>query len=236
LFENVPGWLQGEHEAAKCLCGALGGLGFRPLWGEVLNAREFGAPQDRNRVILLFGRDSDLPTFRERNRAVGRRPTRGRPLRKIQVDELGPELSAKEVAAISKRLAVRSGSSKPSRNMLQKCREFTGSAEPRMEWKGKAVFHSARNPRCFQPGFSPTVTKDARLLVRLPESGQIFKVAPRGYERLMAVKTDLTRYGLTQEGREYVIKDKHRADMCGDGVCAPIVEWIARAVSDLLGG
>jgi DNA-cytosine methyltransferase len=234
LWENVDSWLDGEHEAAKCLCGAIKSLGFCPVWGEVLNARDFGVAQDRSRTFLVFAREGLTKTFRVADRVRGRPRWSFNPIRRLPLDYLGRELSREEIAAIEPRLRKRSGSAALSENMLRKIAEFTGLAEPRETWRGLAVFHSTRNPRCCQPGFSPTLTKDCRLVVRLPESGRIFKVQPTGYEMLMGVKRDLTRYGEDKDGRLYEMDAGNRQDMLGDGICAPIVEWIGREIGALI--
>jgi DNA-cytosine methyltransferase len=234
LWENVKGSLDGNHEAAKRLCTEIGRLGFRPLWGEILNSNEFGVAQDRKRVFLLFGRNSDFEDLCLKNLAEGRRPSAQVCLSKLRGCEMGQELNTEQIMEIEPRLRKRSGSAQLSDNMLRKASEFTSLQPPRRDWAGKAIFHSARNPRCFQAGFSPTLTKDCRLMVRISETGSIRKVAPRGYERLMGVRRDLTRSGQTATGETYEIEASHRRDMCGDGVVAKVAEWIARAIEPLL--
>jgi DNA (cytosine-5)-methyltransferase 1 len=50
------------------------------------------------------------------------------------------------------------------------------------------------------------------------------RLTPRECERLMGWPDDHTRY--TADGKE--ISDSHRYRMCGNGVVAPVAEWIAR--------
>jgi hypothetical protein len=172
--------------------------------------------------------------LRLKNKGQGRQEVTPESLCCLPLAELDTELDYEAIAAIEPRLRERTGSASLSANMLRKAREFTGLNQSRHEWAGRAVFHSARNPRCFQPGFSPTVTKDARLLVRFPDSGRIYRVGSRGYERLMGVRPDLTLIGVDEKGRDYVVRDRSRKDMCGDGVVASVAEWIARSIQPLL--
>jgi DNA (cytosine-5)-methyltransferase 1 len=59
LLENVPFMLQLERgEAMRFLTRSLEGLGFRWAY-RVIDARSFGLPQRRQRVILLASRDAD---------------------------------------------------------------------------------------------------------------------------------------------------------------------------------
>lgn len=56
------------------------------------------------------------------------------------------------------------------------------------------------------------------------------RLTPRECERLMGWPDDWTRYGITDDGREVEMADGPRYRMCGNGVGAPVAEWIARRI------
>lgn len=56
------------------------------------------------------------------------------------------------------------------------------------------------------------------------------RLTPRECERLMGWPDDWTRYGVTDDGREVEMADSPRYRMCGNGVGAPVAEWIGRRI------
>ena len=70
VFENVKGLTLGKHVAfLEELVGALENSGYRVVLPyQVLNAADFGVPQDRRRLFLLAARgDMKLPAYPEKN-------------------------------------------------------------------------------------------------------------------------------------------------------------------------
>ena len=49
-------------------------------------------------------------------------------------------------------------------------------------------------------------------------------------ERLMGWPDDHTRYGTTDDGRKVEMADGPRYRMCGNGIGAPVAEWIGRRI------
>ena len=56
------------------------------------------------------------------------------------------------------------------------------------------------------------------------------RLTPRECERLMGWPDDWTRYGVTEDGSEIELADGPRYRMCGNGVGAPVAEWIGRRI------
>jgi DNA (cytosine-5)-methyltransferase 1 len=62
MMENVPGLA--EHWSFKELCRELRRLGYRVKW-DIKDARHYGVPQRRKRLILLAGRRFDIALAKE---------------------------------------------------------------------------------------------------------------------------------------------------------------------------
>lgn len=87
MMENVPGLA--EHWSFKKLCRDLRSLGYRVEW-DVKDARHYGVPQRRKRLILVAGRGFDVPLAKESNniktvwKAIGDLKAPGRSRDKLQ--------------------------------------------------------------------------------------------------------------------------------------------------------
>ncbi|GAA3842933.1 DNA cytosine methyltransferase [[Pseudomonas] carboxydohydrogena] len=64
MMENVPGLA--EHWSFKKLCRDLRNLGYRVEW-DIKDARYYGVPQRRKRLILVAGHRFDVPLAKETN-------------------------------------------------------------------------------------------------------------------------------------------------------------------------
>lgn len=101
MMENVPGLA--DHWSFKRLCRDLRQLGYRVEWG-IKDARHYGVPQRRKRLILLAGYRFDVPLAEESSairtvwRAIGDLKRPGRSRDKLQ--NLPEQRSAKVLSFI----------------------------------------------------------------------------------------------------------------------------------------
>ncbi len=58
------------------------------------------------------------------------------------------------------------------------------------------------------------------------------RLTPRECERLQGWPDDWTRWGKTENGETIELKDSPRYRMCGNGVSAPVAEWIGRRIME----
>ena len=56
------------------------------------------------------------------------------------------------------------------------------------------------------------------------------RLTPVECERLMGWPDDWTRWGVTATGAIIELADSHRYRICGNGVVAPVAEWIGRRI------
>jgi len=229
VWENVDGWT--GSRARRLTRKALAVCGFRASMGGNMNAREFGIPQDRVRAFAVFAADaSQLPQslrtpLDDDPGLLDRTLIRDWPDRFIARD--APDGSAetrKRVAAFHRLLETR-------KRLALEIPVFAGSCPAPAEWKweGFVWFMTLKNPSSVHCGYSQTITKDPRLLVRLPD-GRLTRATPEAHEWLMGMPEGYTAEGVGDCGERVVLKEAQRIDACGDGIVAPILEAIARSL------
>jgi len=68
----------------------------------------------------------------------------------------------------------------------------------------------------------------ARSQTVLTPTLEVRRLTPLECERLMGWPDDHTRWGVTESGEVIEVADSHRYRACGNGVVAPVAEWIGR--------
>jgi DNA (cytosine-5)-methyltransferase 1 len=69
----------------------------------------------------------------------------------------------------------------------------------------------------------------------LPHEGtslSVRRLTPVETERLMGWPDGHTAHGVTEDGRTVDLADSHRYRLCGNGVVAPVAEWIGRRIME----
>ncbi len=69
---------------------------------------------------------------------------------------------------------------------------------------------------------------EAWAVVTLSYSDRPRRLMPLECERLMGWPDEHTARGINEQGRAYALKDTPRYALCGNGVGAPVAEWIGR--------
>jgi DNA (cytosine-5)-methyltransferase 1 len=66
VFENVPGLVRSKHGKAfyKRLCDELKKLNYA-IFERMIDAADYGVPQHRRRIIVIAGRDQEIPPYPE---------------------------------------------------------------------------------------------------------------------------------------------------------------------------
>jgi site-specific DNA-cytosine methylase len=88
--------------------------------------------------------------------------------------------------------------------------------------QGQAVLAGTLQAEMYHHGGIPNQTTNSDNGMPQPSSAGVRRLTPLECERLMGWPDDHTRW--TADGRE--IADSHRYRMCGNGVVAPVAEWI----------
>lgn len=226
IWENVKGVLSsnGGRDFARIL-DTMAEAGYS-LWWQVLNARDFGVPQNRERVFVV-GTRSDVGSPREIFFETGTG---------------GKESPLKYVGTVSSRDWSGDGKNL-SRNSPQGSRIYDESGiMPALakETGGHGIvsglINQLNDPRHSNDrvygtdGISPTLNtmQGGMRQPFVPDGTRIRRLMPVECERLMSWPDDWTRYG-DYGGGTKEISDTQRYKMCGNGVVSKVVEAVIKA-------
>lgn len=225
VIENVPGLLSSNkgRDFATVL-DSLDELGYGVAW-TILDAQHFGVPQRRRRVFVVgcLGDWRPAAEVLSLEESSGRNPS---PRRKAGQDT---------PASIAVRLA-QTGSNGWGIGVDGQAYTLDGAqqavlANPLGAHHGRMdLGHDTYIPETAwalqeRDAKGPdSSTKEGHLL---PSSAGVRRLTPRECERLMGWPDDWTRWGA--DGKE--IADSHRYRMCGNGVVAPVAEWIGHRLA-----
>ena len=185
------------------------------LWWQVLNAKDFGVPQNRERIFIVGFRDrSPSEVFFER--------------------ENESSFSIREERAKSKTKFYNSITSKEGRrkenNFILIPSATKNGFEVAEEGDGLSLVHIGSTT-----GRGRVGNKKAQALVRSGtaytiQNQQIRRLMPIECERLMSWSDDWTKYGIHKTGKVIEISDSQRYKMIGNGVVSNVVEWIIKNI------
>jgi DNA (cytosine-5)-methyltransferase 1 len=181
MMENVPGLA--EHRSFKNLCRDLRRLGYVVEW-DVKDARHYGVPQRRKRLILVAGRGFDIPLARESKAtktvrdAIGdlRKPGESRdPLQNLI--ERRSEKVRKLIRAIPKDGGSRSDLPESQRLDCHKRTDGFSDVYGRMSWNEPAPTITGG---CFNPSKGRFLHPSQNRAITLREAA-ILQTFPRRY-------------------------------------------------------
>ena len=188
-------------------CGAVG------IEWAVLDAQHFGVPQRRRRVFIVAWFDSRIecpdPLLPVASRCQGHPDPGGA----TGTEVAAPALTGNSVAAT---------------------RNNGGHLIPAV--KAKRAQTDTDYESWVEGAVAPTLNafdnnSESRATVLTPESLGVRRLTPRECERLMGWPDDHTRWDA--EGKE--LSDSWRYRACGNGVVAPVAEWIGKRLNAALG-
>jgi DNA (cytosine-5)-methyltransferase 1 len=254
VIENVAGLLSsnGGGDLGSIL-GALGELGYGYAY-RVLDARHFGVPQRRRRVFIvghLGGRGAAEvllePEGVRRDPAPGREA--GQVVAALTANGVGagggPDDNSAQAGHLIPQHTGTVTTAFDAKNYSNLQEVLSGSVIPvafAENQRGDVYlsdYQQALTGGGGKPGqgyaavLAPTLT--AYNLDSSPpavmEGGSLAvrRLTPRECERLMGWPDDWTRWA--DDGAE--IADSHRYRMCGNGVVAPVAEWIGRRIVEV---
>lgn len=208
IWENVKGALSSNRgwDFAKIQI-EMAQAGYNVQWA-ILNAKDFGVPQNRNRVFVLGVRGECPPEVLHLGEDSEKTP-----------HELTSGLSQGYRVYSTNGVAITQNSrggglgAKTGLYFIDMC-----------VGKGGITKYSRTIPRKYNKGFGQ-YSDTSGVLVQGTTS-RIRKFTPLETERLMGLPDNWTAKGII-DGKEVEISDTQRYIMCGNGVVIPVVEFIA---------
>jgi len=245
LWENVKGVMssRGGWDFANLLT-AFSESGYS-LWWQVLNAKDFGVPQNRERIFVIgFRNENPKEVFFERDDIENPNATEW----DISSDEAerngggsgdtdseNGENGERRQLHILNRGASQHYRVYGEKGLAPTLQSQSGMSSQKLPF---IVVSRGRNPQnqksrksglpteqMLEPnleGISNTITsveKDNYVF-----DGKIRKLLPIECERLMSWKDNWTKFGRTEKGEVVEISDSQRYKMCGNGVVSNVVK------------
>lgn len=243
LWENVKGVMssRGGWDFANLLV-AFSESGYS-IWWQVLNAKEFGVPQNRERIFVVgFRKESAKEIFFERR--IGEETfikqindPRHSNDRVFNTEGISPTLNTMQggnrqpfVVASRGRNTESGKSGLPTEQMLEPNLEGIANTLTSVE-KDNYVFITQK-PRGKNKGgdhkISPTLSCNSwQDNNHLSAENKIRKLMPIECERLMGWGDNWTKFGRTENGKVIEISDNQRYKMCGNGVVSNVIREIS---------
>jgi len=202
VLENVKGLLTHEQgRTFQTIIGVLADLGYGVEW-QVLNSKDFGVPQNRERVIIVghLGAECSGQVFPITN--GNRQDTQSTERQSDRPFQL---------------LEVRTEEGKRSRREIRQA-------------EGRDSTKRGKDDKKFVPksdGLANCITTgQANIEKWVVEMPRIRRLTPLECERLQGFPDDWTKYGEDEHGMRVDISDTQRYKMCGNAVTVNVVEAV----------
>ena len=207
IWENVKGVLSSNNgwDFANLLT-AFSEAGYS-LWWQVLNAKDFGVPQNRERVFVVGTRNGGSREI------LFERGTESKNPKQIIGGSMGQRVYAEEGIGVALKA---NGGGQGAKSMLVARAVITPD---RIEKR--------QNGRRMKEDGEPAFTLNAQDRHGIYNGSRIRRLTLTECERLMSWADDWTKYG-DFNGEIKEISDSQRYKMCGNGVVSKVVEEIIK--------
>lgn len=195
------------------------------LWWQILNAKYFGVPQNRERIFIIgFREESSKKVFFEKgignqNSVIPTLTTRykeaqanGAYLRQISPKGGSQGERVYDTKGIATTIASNAGGL-GAKTGLYAIPVLTPDREKKRQ-----------NGRRFKENGDPMFTLTGQDKHGIYNGERIRRLTPKECERLMSWPDDWTRWGINEKGEKIEISDSQRYKMCGNGVVSNIIK------------
>ena len=230
------------------------------LWWQVLNAKHFGVPQNRERIFVVGFRDRSPPevffeptSSAENNELQGQSQeansielTKNMPMAERVYDIRGQAISLRAggggYGGKTGLYAVQAVLTPSREKKRQNGRRFKNPEEPMFTLTGQDIhgvaifdYRSDEGIRIRKNNMSPALTSHGNSAGGVPipmiqKDTKIRRLTPIECERLMSWSSNWTRWGIDEKGNKVEISDTQRYKMAGNGVVSNVVKWIIENV------
>ena len=242
IWENVKGALSSNQgwDFAEVL-NQFSEAGYS-LWWQVLNAKHFGVPQNRERIFIVGFRGRSPPeVFFEPEVSTEDNELQGQPTANTLRARYCQNLSGGSYIIESQQHTQETKLTLTYRHTFEKFKGYNGISPPLKSSGGSG------NQIIFILGYTRSSSgkeinyhlKSESGTLKLHSGNQqeyllanakIRRLTPTECERLMSWSDDWTRWGIDEKGNKVEISDTQRYKMAGNGVVSNVVKWIIENV------
>jgi len=219
IWENVKGVMSSRKGLDfGSILTAFSESGYS-LWWQVLNAKDFGVPQNRERIFVVGFRDR-CPREVFFERGDGAEITSPPPVRKQSSNTIRTNYSN-----------GRSNETYVLKEITQNQSQGYRVYDPKGIATNQASQAGGVGAKTGLYAVSPTIraehhnTADVHFI---SESSRIRRLTPTECERLMSWPDGHTKYGINEKGEKVEISDTQRYRQCGNGVVSEVVAAIVK--------
>ena len=246
IWENVKGVLssRGGWDFANLLI-AFSESGYA-LWWQVLNAKDFGVPQNRERIFVIGFRDENpKEVFFEREYSKTTSEQDGNELR----EQVANPLQTNYSNGYSNETYIQvqnKGASQHYRvygqdGLAPTLQSQSGMSSQKHPFIVASRGKNPQNPKSRKSGLpteqmlEPNLEGTSNALTSVEKDnyvfdGQVRKLMPIECERLMSWPDNHTKWGINEKGEKVEISDSQRYKMCGNGVVSNVIKELAQQV------
>lgn len=257
IWENVKGALSSNYgfDFAVVL-NEFSEAGYS-LWWQVLNAKDFGVPQNRERIFVVgFREGSPKEVFFEREDSkeikivgttIGEENTRIGERDSVYSDEgIMGGLKASDYKQPPQILVQNKGESQHYRlyntdGLAPTLQSQSGMSSQKHPFIVAQRGRNPKNPKSRKSGLpteqmlEPNLNGVSNTLTGVEKDnyvfdGQVRKLMPIECERLMSWQDDWTKWGIDEKGNKIEISDSQRYKMCGNGVVSNVVKELVNTL------
>lgn len=210
IWENVKGALSSNHgyDFAEVL-NQFSEAGYS-FWWQVLNAKDFGVPQNRERIFIVGFRDRSPPEVFFEPESYGR--------------------NNKEEQATS---TIGATAYKGAGSNMMPLIEIVESEQHPQEkeiTEVKSMLNLGMQGRRIKENNEPSFTLNTLGEIGIKVNSKIRRLTPKECERLMSWSDGWTRWGMDEKGNKVEMSDTQRYKMAGNGVVSNVVKWLVENV------
>lgn len=249
IWENVKGALSsnGGRDFARVL-NAFSEAGYS-LWWQVLNAKDFGVPQNRERIFVIGFRDGCPreiffePRTDDENKikVVGELNSetwlkRNESIRRVHSPEgIAPTTPTGQGGGVMTKIAITRGRSTepwdvgtvaPSRRLSDKD-DIKVVCQPVLT-PDRA--EKRQNGRRMKEDGEPSFTLTSQDKHGIYNGSRIRRLTPTECERLMGLPDNWLKYGIDEKGNQFEVSDSQKYKMAGNGVVVNVVEELIKKI------
>src|SRR3990167_3174960 len=246
IWENVKGVLssRGGWDFGNLIT-AFSESGYA-LWWQVLNAKDFGVPQNRERIFVIGFRDEHpKEVFFERksneiNNGESRDKLREQITNTIRTNYSNGFSNETYIEVQNK------GASQHYRvygkdGLAPTLQSQSGMSSQKHPFIVASRGRNPQNPKSCKSGLKteqmlePNLTGNSNTLTGVEKDNYVFdgkvrKLMPIENERLMSFPDDWTKWGIDEKRNKLEISDSQRYKMCGNGVVSNVVKEIIKNI------